>query len=627
MEKPQSAREAIEFAATALVSGVQPSATVASDTDDPWVGTVVADRYRLLERLGAGGMGAVYRGEHVFLKKRVAVKFLHRELSSNKELVARFEREGRAAAHLDHPNIVAATDSGRLPDGTLFLVMDYVEGRSLRKVMEEQGRLPPLRVLRILRQVAAALHYAHIHGIVHRDLKPENVVVADRDGEQDFVKVIDFGIARVSDSVLGSDGTVLTQLGTVFGTPEYMSPEQVMGQKVDGRADQYTFGIMAFEMFTGRRPFQADDPIDLLRMHVGAPMPSVTQFAPDLPASLDAVIAKMTAKRPSERYESMASAMAAIEAAFGSAVTSPVSVQGSVPGPVTAAGPRDATWQSARESVATAAGRTIPNTTWRVVLGLVGLFALSVVLGLATSSRSDRSGGERARVAETAGMTERSTEVRSVNDRLASYARDPEVAEALARSWRGDVEGAVRVLSARRARDRRDGLAAYFLGIVYWNANRSAEALEQFEQALTLEPDLAGDATLTRAVVQALGSSGTAREAERLLRAAPLAQSFHVAEALADVAINGSSMSLRRRALPLARDMAPLLSPLPRARVQLRTASNCNELILALEALEALNSDAARDDVAAVRSGECEFLSVDDCGECLEEYRRGKHGH
>src|SRR5258708_3961734 len=199
------------------------------------VGKVLSDRYRIESVLGEGGMGAVYLAEHVLMHKRLAVKVLHPEMTRMPEIVARFEREAMAAAHIEHPNVAAATDFGKLDDGAFFLVLESVEGTSLRDLIAK-GPLGVERALHIAYQIGSALARAHSLGIVHRDLKPENVMLVEREGDQNFVKVLDFGIAKVpvgefSSERPGSDaGPVLTQLGMVYGTPEYMAPEQALGQ-------------------------------------------------------------------------------------------------------------------------------------------------------------------------------------------------------------------------------------------------------------------------------------------------------------------------------------------------------------------------------------------------------------
>lgn len=289
-------------------------ASTTDDKPDARVGTVIADRYRITAKLGEGGMGAVYRGVHESLRKPVALKFMVPSARSDAELAKRFEREAVATANLKHPNISETTDYGQLPDGTLYLVMECIDGKNLRELVAA-GRLPPARALAIVKQIGAALSFAHESDVVHRDLKPDNVIVFDRGSTSDLVKVIDFGIARMNSAFTGGK-TALTQAGTVFGTPDYMAPEQAMGQAVDPRADQYALGAIAFELFTGKPPYAADNAASLMYMHVGAPIPRVSDLAPDLPPQISDVVAKMMAKLPDERFVSVDEALAALGRAF-----------------------------------------------------------------------------------------------------------------------------------------------------------------------------------------------------------------------------------------------------------------------------------------------------------------------
>jgi serine/threonine-protein kinase len=249
---------------------------------DPLLGTILAGRYRIVELVGAGGMGAVYRAEHVHMRKTVAVKVLHKQMTAFSEVVARFEREAVAGGRIDHPHVVAASDFGKLEDGSFYLVLEFVEGQSLAKLVAKQGALGPLRALRIARQIVEALHAAHGVGIVHRDLKPENVMLVVKDGEPDFVKVLDFGIAKIKVEEAVEQQN-LTQIGTVFGTPEYMSPEQARGELVDARADLYTVGVILYEMLSGVSPFKDEDLVVVLTRHL-------TADPPPLPADLDPMI-------------------------------------------------------------------------------------------------------------------------------------------------------------------------------------------------------------------------------------------------------------------------------------------------------------------------------------------------
>jgi eukaryotic-like serine/threonine-protein kinase len=278
------------------------------------IGSVLSGRYRIDRLLGEGGMGAVYEAEHTHMRKRLAVKVLHAEMSRLPEVVARFEREALAAAHIDHPNIAAATDFGMLEDGSFFLVLEFVEGHSLREVISK-GALELGRALHIANQIASAVSRAHILGIVHRDLKPENVMLVAKDGDPDFVKVLDFGIAKVPVGSIASEEPaasaasgapkILTQLGMVYGTPEYMAPEQALGQSVDARADLYSLGVILYEMLAGTRPFDNDSKVALLGMHVTARVPPFGERSPEalIPPEVEAIVMRLMKKESTDRFE------------------------------------------------------------------------------------------------------------------------------------------------------------------------------------------------------------------------------------------------------------------------------------------------------------------------------------
>ncbi|MES1188532.1 MAG: serine/threonine-protein kinase [Myxococcales bacterium] len=274
------------------------------------MGTTLGDRYRIDALIGEGGMGRVYSAEHVLMRKRLAIKVLHRELTTMAEVVARFEREAMAAANIDHPNVAAATDFGRLPDGAVFLVLEYVQGKSLRDEIAG-GPIAAERALHITRQIAAGLGSAHALDIVHRDLKPENVMLVEKGGDPDFVKVLDFGIAKVPIGEVPHPTqtpahTPITKAGMVFGTPEYMAPEQALGQTVDGRADLYALGVILYEMLSGSRPFSSQSQVGILGQQLSKSPPKISDRAPGIvvPPAVEAVAMKLLQREASERYQS-----------------------------------------------------------------------------------------------------------------------------------------------------------------------------------------------------------------------------------------------------------------------------------------------------------------------------------
>jgi len=286
------------------------------------IGTSIGDRYRLLEAIGDGGMGRVFRAERLGTGHKVALKLLHPEFSGVEQVVQRFEREAEVTTRLTHPHIVKVVEFGEW-NGRLFLAMELLPGRSLAELIgrQETGggrRLSVDRTIAIMSPVLDALEYAHARGVVHRDLKPENIMVTPARGlfSREHVKLLDFGIAKLGDD---GDGTArkLTQLGLVLGTPAYMSPEQVAGQQADVRSDLYSCGVILYEMLTGHRPFEAGSSLEILSMHVTAAPRPLRAAAPEarIPAALEGVVLRALAKRPAERFQSARELRLALERA------------------------------------------------------------------------------------------------------------------------------------------------------------------------------------------------------------------------------------------------------------------------------------------------------------------------
>jgi serine/threonine-protein kinase len=267
-------------------------------------GDLVAERYRVEEVIGRGAMGVVYRVEHVFMHKRFALKVLDCEWARTPGAFARFEREAIAAGTIEHPHVAHATDFGRLPDDSCFLVLEYVDGQTLRSALD-RGALKPQRALTIVRGIVSAIEAAHAAGIVHRDLKPENVMLAGRDADSDYVKVLDFGIAAFDEAVAPRRSSeMLTRKGAMMGTPSYMAPELVAGESADTRTDLYAVGVILFEMLTGDLPFRGTTGSVLQQQ--------LLQEAPPLPQSVVAavgepvaqIVRRLLAKEPDARFSS-----------------------------------------------------------------------------------------------------------------------------------------------------------------------------------------------------------------------------------------------------------------------------------------------------------------------------------
>lgn len=277
------------------MSTSETSSTPRDKAKDSYLGRVIAGRYRLEARLGEGGMGVVYRARHVLIERIVALKLIRPDLKEETHLRAWMLREARAANRVDHAHIVDIHDVGETEEGELYLVMEYLLGRSLASEIAK-GPMPIARAVDILEQMIAALSRAHDLGVIHRDLKSDNIMLTVRGGRQDYVKILDFGLAALTRDPR------LAPKGAVFGTPEYMSPEQARGEDATSTSDLYALGILFYEMCTGRLPFRSSDRETLLEMQRSAPPPRPRSLRPDLPEKAEEILLKLLAKDPRERY-------------------------------------------------------------------------------------------------------------------------------------------------------------------------------------------------------------------------------------------------------------------------------------------------------------------------------------
>jgi len=276
---------------------------------DRYIGREILDgQFRIIKKIGTGGMGSVYKAEQPDMNRMVAVKILHAKLKNRRDLVSRFRREARAMSHLTHPNTVKVFMYGELETGELYIVMEYLDGRNLNQIVRRQGPLPLERAIPVLVQVCGALQEAHDKGIVHRDLKPENIFLTTSGGMQDFAKVLDFGLAKVTERELRPGSIMLTQEGMVFGTPEFMSPEQAQGIKLDRRSDIYSLASILYEALTGKLPFEARTSMEFIQLHVTKPPIPINQRVEGktFPGGLEKVIEKALAKDVDDRYATAA---------------------------------------------------------------------------------------------------------------------------------------------------------------------------------------------------------------------------------------------------------------------------------------------------------------------------------
>jgi hypothetical protein len=466
--------------------------------DEARVGTLVHERYLLTKLLGTGGMGAVYSAEHIHMKKQVALKVLHREMTVLPEVVARFEREAIAAARIEHPNVTQARDFGRLEDGSCYLVLEYVDGETLSHVLAKEG-FTIARSLNVILQVAEALGAAHDKQIVHRDLKPDNVMLVRSASDFERVKVLDFGIAKVSIHERGRSQRPLTKMGSVFGTPEYMSPEQAAGQRVDHRADLYSLGLLLYRMIAGSPPFQAENINQVLMMQI-------TQAPPPLPDAVPEPVRefvdKLLQKLPNDRYQSAEEVITRLvemletipEEALGISVAPdpepslpelPVRVSGML---ARIGATLDQSSLGARVAVG---GDSAP--IWR--LGLVGLVLVLLALGLVSLLGAPDPKATPPKVATQAKPLP--SDVPTPNRDL-----DPGLERMLAHAFAGSEEALLQL--EQRPADERSVREWLALGRGRARLQKHLGAVEAYQAALQRDASLGKDPAVQRDVAQAL---------------------------------------------------------------------------------------------------------------------------
>jgi serine/threonine-protein kinase len=286
-------------------------------SQDPFIGRdILNGQFQILQKIGTGGMGSVYKALQPDMNRMVAVKILHPKLNTRKDLVSRFRREARSMSQLSHPNTTKVFLYGELDDASLYIVMEYLDGKNLNQTVRNDGPFSIERALPILIAVSGALEEAHRAGIIHRDLKPENIFLVQSASMRDYPKVLDFGLAKVGERQMRPGSVILTQEGMVFGTPEFMSPEQAQGKTPVPGSDIYALAVILYEVLTGKLPFDAKSPMDFIHLHVTATPIALNQrvAGKTFPPMLEAVISKALQKRPDDRFHSAAEFADALQA-------------------------------------------------------------------------------------------------------------------------------------------------------------------------------------------------------------------------------------------------------------------------------------------------------------------------
>lgn len=582
------------------------------------IGVRLAGRYQITEKLATGGMGSVYLAEHLLIHKLVAIKVLHGEMSQDAEMVVRFQREAQAAAAIDHPNICAATDFGRTSHGEFFMVMEYLDGKGLDHVLSAQLPLGPQRTVHIAQQICAVLEQAHRLGIVHRDLKPENVMVIDQSGDPDYVKVMDFGVARIQ--FADERAVRLTKAGVVYGTPAYMSPEQVTGDEVDHRADLYSLGVMMYEMATGSIPFNGTTVPKVMTQHLNEQPKPPSERAPQalIPPALESVILKLLAKKPADRFPDAAS-LRQVLLAFDQE-------------------PELTNWRYplTRKTAKTIAKQQAPTPAPlkpKPRAGLGGhldslepqtrstlLAALTVTLLLAIGGAGFMLYNKRQGADDAEPSAQEKLAISQARDHFLADAKLGSILELMAR---GEHAKATEALTARSAEFAQNPHYHYYLGVAHIGAQAPEQALKAYQSAINIEPRYAHDKKLIDDTVALLTDRDdkVSTLAEQLIRQKLKAKAR---APLAKIADEDRSRATRKRAYTLLKDLKLLdaLPPWHKLQIDLKNAVGCNqhrEIIEALAKLEDRRALPALKEIDDFPKRGCGKKQRQDCYACVRD--------
>jgi tRNA A-37 threonylcarbamoyl transferase component Bud32/tetratricopeptide (TPR) repeat protein len=472
-----------------------------SDTNEELIGQIIDGRYRVISRLGEGGIGHVFYGEHTQTRRTVAIKLLHRALADQDAYRLRFEREAQAASALTHPSCVSILDFGSHA-GLSYLVMEFVEGQLLTDYLE-QGSAPLGEVVEITLQILAALKHAHDLGIVHRDIKPANIMLCEPDLAGTRVKILDFGLAK--SLIFGEPGSQqLTQHGMVCGTPAYLAPEQASAKEVDTRADLYSLGVVLFLMICGRKPFDSDDPMELIVAHQQKQPPSARELRPEVSPALQAVIERAMAKSPDDRFQDAEAFAAALEPvpdrrASAAALGSPREVAGS--------GAVARLWASARERLA-------------LTLGIAGAGLVLLIVVIAVAASGGPADSTDAAALDPAADPDHKTQPGGQPPAITKpkvppppLPRVPKVDDSKLRALltrataalkRGRLDQAEELARQAVLQDRSSGAPHLVMGHVYYRKLWFTDAIKEYGKAVSRDPELRKDEGLLKRAVGCL---------------------------------------------------------------------------------------------------------------------------
>ncbi|QDG53813.1 serine/threonine protein kinase [Persicimonas caeni] len=598
-------------------AGAVPSELAAPS--DTLTGELLSGRYLVQDCLGEGAMGAVYRAEHTLMKKTVAVKVLRPQITQRQELVERFQREAQAAANIDHPNICSASDFGRMDDGTFFLVIEYLEGRTLEDELAEHGRLAPDRATHIAAQIASALARAHKLDVVHRDLKPENIMLVEREGDADFVKILDFGVAKVRLTEEHEEAQ-LTKAGTVWGTPRYMSPEQAAGGEVDGRSDLYSLGVILYEMLAGRPPFDDDSPARVMAMHLTEqpePLAKVAGDA-DIPVHLANLVERLLSKSPPKRPPSAQAlhdelleeppAPNLVPSTTAAASRSLDSITKAVPRAGELAYPHiERAWRWLRQQSAATQGITLALTA----AVLLALFALPIVV-IATGLSGPQTEEEREAVE------------RDLTSERSDFLKSAGLVPVLEDIKEGRTTAALEALEKVDKEFAQSPHVDYLRGRVNGERGRWQASVDHYAKALDKEPLYANDAVLVEHVLERFSdrSDHRAEHARKLVE--DHLDTAHVTRKLAELATYAGRSAVRDRARDVLENTGRLddLDEWRQLGIELRHNNECKQRKEAIAAIVDEGDPAAVEVLEHFadkgRTG-CGLLNLEDCYGCIRD--------